>query len=152
VTDAIPLARLLAMAFRQLMDGLHQRLADRGWRDVRGPYGFVLLAVRDRPLAASEITALLGTTKQATSQLLEAMEAAGYVERSADPDDARRKAIVLSPRGRELLDAVEAIYAELEAEWAAILGPERVEAIRADLREVQLALHDGELPPVRPSW
>jgi DNA-binding MarR family transcriptional regulator len=150
--SALPLARLLAMAFRQLMDELHRRLAERGWTDVRGPYGFVLLAVRDEARTASELTELLGTTKQATSQLLEAMEAAGYVERAPHPTDARAKAIALAPRGRELLDAVEEVYREIEAEWAGIVGEARVEALREDLTRVQLALHGGRLPPVRPTW
>lgn len=31
----VPLARLLAMALRQLIDRLRERLAEEGWRDVR---------------------------------------------------------------------------------------------------------------------
>ncbi|HEY8547596.1 MAG TPA: hypothetical protein VIL36_21185, partial [Acidimicrobiales bacterium] len=40
----MPLARLFAMAFRQLIDELHARLAARGWGAMRPPYGFVLVA------------------------------------------------------------------------------------------------------------
>jgi DNA-binding MarR family transcriptional regulator len=148
----MPLARLLAMAFRQLIDGLHDRLAERGWSDLRPPYGFVLLAVKDAPQTATDLTALLGTTKQATSQLLEVMEAADYVTRRADPDDARVKRVAITDRGQRLLTEVEAIYAELEAEWAAVIGEERVQAVRADLEVVVRAQNDGRLPPVRPTW
>ena len=42
----VPMARLLAMAYRQLIDGLHERLPAVGFTDVRPSYGFVLLAVR----------------------------------------------------------------------------------------------------------
>ena len=38
-----PLARLFAIAYRQLIDGLHDRLQARGWTDVRPAFGFVLL-------------------------------------------------------------------------------------------------------------
>jgi hypothetical protein len=50
-----------------------------------------------------------------------------------------------------LLAAVEAIYAELEARWAGIIGRARVERLRADLLAV-LTGPTGELPPVRPTW
>ena len=46
------LARLFAMAYRQLIDGLHERLRDQGWTDVRPAFGFVLLAARAGPITA----------------------------------------------------------------------------------------------------
>ena len=45
--EAVPLARLFAMGLRALIDELHERLARRGWPDVRPFLGFALLAVRD---------------------------------------------------------------------------------------------------------
>lgn len=152
MNDRIPMARLLAMAYRQLIEGLHERLAQQGWTEMRPPYGFVLVAARDRPLTAGDVTELLGMTKQATSQLLDTMEAAGLVERGPDPDDARVKRVAITEKGRGLLATVEAIYAELEDEWAQQIGAERVEAVRSDLRRVLLGLYDGRLPPIRPVW
>ena len=52
-----PLARLLAMAYRQLVDDLHRRLAARGWSDVRPAFGFLLLALRDGPVSLRELVA-----------------------------------------------------------------------------------------------
>jgi DNA-binding MarR family transcriptional regulator len=92
---------------------------------------------------------MLGTSKQAVSKLVEAMVAAGYVERDADPDDARAKRVQLSDRGRQLLAAVEEVYAELERNWAAALGEERLQALRADLVSVLSATSGGRLPAVR---
>src|SRR3954470_8481047 len=95
----IPLARLLAMAYRELIDGLHSRLPSAGFRDVRPSYGFVLLAVRDRPATVVELAGLLGVTKQAASKLVAAMAGAKYVQRTTDANDARAKNIALAPRG-----------------------------------------------------
>jgi len=148
----VPLARLLAMAYRQLIDGLHDRLREAGWHDVRPVYGFVLLAARQGPLTASEVGVLMGTTKQAASKLVDAMEQAGYLRRRPSADDARQKVLELNRRGRDLLAAVEGIYAELEAEWAEVVGVAAVERLRRDLTRVLVAGHDGELPPVRPLW
>lgn len=146
----VPLARLLAMAYRLLVDDLHDRLAARGWSDVRGAYGFVLLALRDRPTSLRELVATLGTSKQAVSKLVDAMVDAGLVERSADPADARARILRLTDRGHALLADVEAIYDDVEAEWSRTLGGPGVEPLRRDLRTVVAAAHGGTLPPVRP--
>ena len=146
----VPMARLLAMGYRQLIDGLHSRLPAAGFRDVRPSYGFVLLAVRDRPTTIVDLAGLLGVTKQAASKLVGAMDGAGYVQRTTDPNDARAKNIELARRGAELLKAVEAIYDELESEWAATIGEASVHRMRRDLCSVLLVAHDGRLPHVRP--
>jgi DNA-binding MarR family transcriptional regulator len=150
--DGVPLARLFAMAFRSLIDDLHAQLAERGWRDLRPPYGFVLLAVRDQPTTATDVGRLLGLTKQAASKVLDAMEAADLVRRRSHDEDGRAKLVEITPEGRRLLRDVETVYAELEAGWAAVVGAERLEALRRDIAAVLRAQNDGELPPIRPTW
>lgn len=54
-----PLARLFAMAFRSLIEKLHERLRVMGWTDVRPAFGFVLVAARDRPTTCTELAALM---------------------------------------------------------------------------------------------
>ena len=53
----------MAMAYRSLVVSLHEELADRGWRDVRPQYGYVLLACRDRPTTSGEVATLLGVSQ-----------------------------------------------------------------------------------------
>ena len=151
VSDPAALARLFAIAYRSLVDDLHAGLRERGWVDVRPAFGFVLLAARDASTTVSELATLTGTTKQAASKLVDAMVAAGYVERGTDATDGRQRPLTLSDRGRELLATVEEIYAELETRWADVIGRPRVEALRRDLVAV-LRRPDGDLPPVRPTW
>lgn len=148
----VPIARLLAMAYRMLMDDLHRRLRDEGWADVRPAFGFVLLAARDEPTTAKDLATLMGTTKQAAAKLLETMEAAGYVRRSVSSVDRRRREVELSARGRRLLAAVEAIYADLEGTWASVIGERGVARLRSDLTKVIADRHGGTLPAVRPTW
>jgi DNA-binding MarR family transcriptional regulator len=145
-----PLARLFAIGYRLLIDGLHDRLRARGWTDVRPAFGFVLLAARDQPTSVSELAEIMGTTKQAASKLIEAMVAAGYVQRGTDARDGRQRPVHLTPRGQELLRSVEQIYAELEQEWADVIGAAHVQRMRRDL--VRVLSRSGELPPVRPIW
>ena len=149
--QVVPLARLLAMSYRLLIDGLHRRLRDEGWQDIRPAYGFVLLATRDRSTTSTDLASMLGVTKQAVSKLLDPMEAAGLVRRLTDPGDARVKIVELAPRGRKLLAAVERIYAEIEAEWGKAVGLNAVELTRKHLTEIVLAANDGEFPVIRPT-
>ena len=148
----VPIARLLAMAYRMLMDELHQRLRYEGWTDVRPAFGFVLLAARSEPTTAKDLATLMGTTKQAAAKLLDAMEASGYVNRSVSTVDGRRREVHLSGRGRDLLAAVEGIYADLEAGWASVIGPAGLERLRSDLTSGVTDRHQGTLPAVRPPW
>ncbi|MET0287042.1 MAG: MarR family transcriptional regulator [Polyangiales bacterium] len=148
----VPLARLFAMASYSLISQLHERLAERGFRELRPAFAFVLLASRERPLTGNDVARLMAMTKQAASKLVDAMEAEGYLVRKPHPDDARAKSLHISAKGKRLLEAAEQIYAELEGEWARVIGAGRVGAMRRDLMEVLKASHDGELPPVRPVW
>ena len=150
----MPLARLFAMALRSLIDDLHERLDQRGWPAMRPLHGFALLAVRDgdQPATVVSLAALLGVTKQAASKLVTAMEEAGHVRRAVHADDGRAKAVTLTDQGAQLLATVEEIYAELEAEWGAVLDADRVESIRRDLLQVLRATHGDALPALRPTW
>jgi DNA-binding MarR family transcriptional regulator len=132
------------MACRQLVDNLHVRLRERGWDDVRPTFGYVLLAVRSAPTTTSHIAALMGMSKQAASKLIADIAAVGYVTSQAH-------LVSLTPRGEQLLAAVESIYRDLEQEWAEIVGRERLEQHRADLLAVVLAGSGDELPAIRPT-
>lgn len=147
-----PLARLFAIGYRLLIDRLHDRLRALGWTDVRPAFGFVLLAARDQPTSVTGLAALMGVTKQAASKLVETMVASGYVQRESGAPDGRQRPVRLTPRGEELLRAVEQIYAELEQEWAQVIGPADLRRMRRDLVRVLSDASGGELPPVRPSW
>jgi len=141
----------MAMGLRSLVDALHERLESRGI-EVKPAFAFVLLASREAPLTSQDVAELLGFTKQAASKLVDAMEAAHYVQRKPHPEDARAKLLHIAPKGRRVLEAAEEIYRELEAEWAGVIGSRRLEALRSDLNEVLRAAHGGKLPPIRPTW
>ena len=147
-----PLARLFAIAYRQLIDGLHDRLQAQGWTDVRPAFGFVLLAAREQPTSVTELAALMGMTKQAASKLVDAMVSGGYVRRGAGAQDGRQRPVSLTGRGEQLLSAVEQVYAELEDHWATVIGASHVDRMRRDLLRVLSGPADGQLPPVRPTW
>jgi DNA-binding MarR family transcriptional regulator len=149
--SATPLARLLAMSYRTIIDDLHGALREEGWTDVRENYGYVLLNVRNDSVTVTDLAGLLGVTKQATSKLLDAMEAGGYVVRGGADGDGRAKLVSIAPRGLDLLAVVEKIYERIEASWADVIG-ERALAQTRD--RLELVLHNrfgNDLPRLRPT-
>ncbi len=148
----VPFARLFAMAYRSLVDELHERLRLRGWTDVRPAFGFALLAAREDPITATGLAALMGMTKQAASKLAAELVRAGYLTYAAETDDARVRPLRLTAKGTRLLTTVEEIYEELDAEWAAVLGRRRLETLRVDLTRAVTSSTGGELPAIRPVW
>lgn len=147
----MPLARLFAMALSSLIDDLHARLATSGFDDVRPAFGYVLLRARSQSVTAKEIAEQNGTSKQAATKLLALMESRNYLRRASSSSDGRERPFELTPRGRKLLTRVEAIYRELEAEWARAIGSQGVEGVRSGITRALCARHGGELPPVRPT-
>ena len=146
----IPMARLLAMGYRWMIDELHTNLRARGWQGIRPAYGFVLLALRDESLTPTALGAVLDVSKQAASKLADAMVLDGLLTRDSDELDHRARRLRLTPRGVQLLGAVEEIYSELEHVWADIIGDVAVRQTKSRLTTVLTAVHGGTLPTIRP--
>jgi DNA-binding MarR family transcriptional regulator len=127
---------LLFEGFRTLIDGVHAELARQGHPDARPAHGFALQAIGRDGATASDIARRLGISKQAAGKTVDRLVALGYAERADDPADARRRLVRLTARGLELLTRSAAIFDQLRADWAAVLGEERLRAIEDDLRAV----------------
>lgn len=135
-TPGYELPFLLFGGFRTLIDRLHAELARRGHPHVRPSYGFAMQAVGVQGATASEIGRRLGVSKQAAGKTVERLESLGYAERADDPADARRKIVRLTEHGIDALRKSAEIFDELRAEWARVVGAERIAALENDLRAV----------------
>lgn len=130
---ALPL--LLLAGFQTLVDRLHATLAEQGHPQARPMHGFALQAV-GTGCTATDLGRALGVSKQAAAKTIAGLEAAGYVERSADPGDARRVVVRPTAHGRDLLARSAAIFDALRAEWANRLGEDTVRTIEDALAQV----------------
>lgn len=139
----------LLLGFRVLIDELHAELARQGHPELRPMHGFVFQAIGPVGTTAAELGRRLGVSKQAAAKHIDALEALGYVERLADPADARSKRVRLTRRGVDSLARSARIFDELRERWAKVIGRERLRALEADLRKVT----PGELFPLDiPGW
>ncbi|MEO3795309.1 MarR family winged helix-turn-helix transcriptional regulator [Nonomuraea sp. B10E15] len=126
----------LLLAFRMLIDELHTELARQGHPDLRPMHGFVMQAVGPRGTTAVELGRMLGVSKQAAGKTIDTLERLGYVERTTDSHDTRRKITRLTPYGMDALNRSARIFDDLRARWAHELGEDRLHALEADLRKV----------------
>jgi DNA-binding MarR family transcriptional regulator len=142
---------LLAGGFRMLIDQLHERLAERGYPDLRPVHGFALQAVGPDGATVSEIGRRLGVSKQAAAKTVAGLETVGYVTREPDPADARATRIELTRRGRDALQASAEIFEQLRRQWVRALGRDRVAALEDDL-ETMLGSAGGIRLSDLPGW
>ncbi len=125
---------LLFGGFRSIIDELHAELARQGHPDVRPAYGFAMQAIGRDGATATELGRRLGVSKQAAGKTVDRLVELGYAERVADPADARRKLVQLTPHGVDALTRSTAVFDEIHRAWAQRLGPDRLAAVEADLR------------------
>ena len=76
------------------------------------------------PLDQTELANRLFVEPPTMTRTLQRMEAAGLVERQADPGDARRQFVAVTERGRALRGAIEAAWRRAEEETFGSLGPQ----------------------------
>lgn len=126
----------LLLAFRVIIDELHAELARQGHPELRPMHGFVFQAIGPDGTTAVELGRRIGVSKQAAGKMIESLERIGYVERTADPSDARRKIVRLTARGADSLDLSARIFDRIRDDWVRRLGAGRVRALEHDLRQV----------------
>lgn len=143
-TDALPF--LLLRAGSRLVDGIQDRMARRGFGDVRPAHGFAFTLIASGGATAGQLAEHLGVTKQAAAQMVQELETKGYVARVPHPEDRRAKVVVLTARGRACTRAAERSAAEELAPWLDELGPRAASGL---VRALSVYADDG---PLRPTW
>ena len=133
-TYGFELPILLFAGFRSIIDELHAELARRGHPDMRPAHGFALQAIGFGGATATDTGRRLGVSKQAAGKTIDRLEELGYVHRSGDDTDRRRKLARLTPRGIEALGLSAMIFDDIRARWEGTLGAARLADMETSLR------------------
>ncbi|TCK21172.1 MarR family winged helix-turn-helix transcriptional regulator [Pseudonocardia endophytica] len=133
------LALGLLGAFRALVDDVHADLARAGHPHARPVHGFALQAIGPAGATAAELGDRLGVSKQAAGKTIDRLAERGYVERAADPQDARRKIVTITADGRGLLRESAAAFDRALAARTGTLGAQRMDALLTALRDLEPA-------------
>jgi DNA-binding MarR family transcriptional regulator len=129
--------RLLGVALDHFSTELTERVAAAGYADIRPGHGCVFGGID--PEKGSRLTDLADRammTKQSVGEVVTDLEKRGYVERVPDPEDGRAKIIRLTTKGRDVYLTGWHLNDEIEQQWAARLGEDRVAALREALELV----------------
>ncbi len=92
----------------------------------------------------TKLAELAGMTKQSTSQLVVDLEQRGYVERAADPSDARAAIIYFKEKGKQFLEDAFHVKLKLHVEYANILGDAEFQQLCGTLYKLLEAIEQPE--------
>jgi DNA-binding MarR family transcriptional regulator len=104
-----------------------------GFDDLPRNGPFLLGGMANHGGSAVEMIRSLGVTRQAASQLIDALVLRGYLSREVNPDDRRRLNIVLTERGRAAAAVIRAATEEVNARLAQLVSPAELAGLRAGL-------------------
>jgi|SRR4051794_18029375 DNA-binding MarR family transcriptional regulator len=130
------LALLLLAGFDAMVDEVVAELARRGHPGVRASHEFALRAIDEGADTASALGRRLGLSKQAAAKTIATLQDMGYVERTQDPTDARRKRITVTPRGHAMVSTGAALFDDVRERWAAQIGVRALAQLEARLAEL----------------
>lgn len=130
------LLRQLVRITRLMMDDTVARMQARGFDGMMPAYPRLLGNLDTDGTRIGALARKMGTTRQAAAQLAADIEKAGFVVRNPDPDDGRGVIVRFTPKGRAALANAVEVMDEIEADYAGIIGPDRLAATKASLREI----------------
>lgn len=133
------IAVLFLVAHRHVETAVFRGLAAAGFGDITLAQGRLLARVDEDGSRVTTLAEASQVTKQTAGYLVDQLERLGYVERVADPSDARARLVRLSDKGHEVAAVANGIARAIEAEWTAHLGADQMETLRGlmgRLREI----------------
>jgi DNA-binding MarR family transcriptional regulator len=124
---------LLFIPYRAMESRVFQALAAAGFGDFTPAQARIFQRIGPDGTRLTDLAEQAQVTKQTAGFLVDRLERAGYVKRTADPADARARLVQITDRGWAAIPVSAAVVTEIEAEWAEHLGPQRMAQLRRAL-------------------
>jgi DNA-binding MarR family transcriptional regulator len=140
--NRIHIGQLLTQLTRLFQTELFDRLIAAGLADARVPHTHVTAYIKAEGSRLTELAGQARMTLPAMSELVDDLQRLGIVERRPDPSDRRAKLICLTDAGWEAMETARRAIAQIEAEYAQLVGPVRFEEAAQTLAELLRGL-DG---------
>ncbi len=114
---------------------MRRALGKAGYHDIpkNGLYLIGGIALNDGGVPLGELVRELRVSKQAASQLVDALVAGGYLQRAADENDRRKLVVTLTRRGRAAAEVQARAREQVDAELLARVGARAVSTTRRTL-------------------
>jgi DNA-binding MarR family transcriptional regulator len=130
---------LLYIPYRAMEARVFAAMAAAGFDDFTPAQARVFQRIAPEGSRLTDLAEAAQITKQSAGFLVDQLERAGYVKRVPDPTDARARLVRIAERGAEAVPFAAQVVADVEAEWTAHLGRQRMQQLRqilARLREI----------------
>lgn len=137
VSEYLHIGVLMFVAYRSAESRIVAAMHRAGYTDITVAQARIAARIGPAGTRISDLAEQAQVAKQTATALVDRLERAGYVERVADPTDARVRLVRLGPRGREAAPVVRAEEAAIEAEWTAHLGQRRMTHLREALTRLR---------------
>lgn len=132
-TEELHLGVLLFIPSRAMEDATMDGLARAGYTDLTVAQARIAARIDPSGSRVTKLAAAARVSKQTAAFLVEQLERGGYVERVPDPTDGRARLVKISARGSAAREAILPALADVEAQWLAHIGPERMAQLRETL-------------------
>jgi DNA-binding MarR family transcriptional regulator len=121
------IGQLLVQLTRVFQTELFERLVAAGVEDARVAHTHVTAFIKADGSRLTELASQARMTLPAMSELVDDLQRLGIVERRPDPSDGRAKLICLTAAGWDAMRVGHGVIAEIEAEYAELVGAESFE-------------------------
>ncbi len=130
------LADLLDDCYRAMNAAIIERLATSGHAAIRPAHAKVFEHIGREGARVADMATAAQITKQSMGELVDDLEAAGYVERSVDPADRRAKIVRLTAFGWEAVAIAQQVLEGIQGQLRIRLGDRRYRALISALSDV----------------
>jgi DNA-binding MarR family transcriptional regulator len=127
---------LLTIPALNITTHVNARLRERGFDEITDSNSVVMKVLGPDGDRITELARKASITKQSMGYLVDQLEATGYIERATDPRDARAVIIRRTRKGWAFNRAAAEDVAQLEKVWARLLGPAKMQQLKALLAEL----------------
>ncbi len=131
--DRLNIGLLLFIPYRALENRVFAALANAGFGDITTAQARVFQRIGPDGTRLTELAQAAQVTKQTAGFLVDQLERAGYVERTADPSDGRARLVRITARGARTIPISAEVIADIESEWTAHLGADHMAHLRRTL-------------------
>jgi DNA-binding MarR family transcriptional regulator len=135
--ESLNVGLLLYVPYRAMEARVFAAMAAAGYDDFTPAQARVFQRIAPEGSRLTELAEAAQITKQSAGFLVDQLERAGYVERVPHPTDARARLVRIADRGAKAIPVAAQAVAEVEAEWTAFLGKQRMQQLRQILTRLR---------------
>jgi DNA-binding MarR family transcriptional regulator len=140
--QSIPIGMVAARLHRATQVDCIARLNKAGYTDLRMRHLALLEGLPREGARVTTLASQTGMSKQAMGELIDEIEANGYIERQNDPEDRRARLVVFTAKGQRAYEEAFTVLGEMERDYAETVGASRYGDTRSVLEQLASSLEE----------